>query len=136
MRRIATIRATGDGGVRGSLQNRLCGAGARRLKRPAPDSSCFRHPEQLSPQLAVSFQRRISAPSLKGPNPCQLHALQKSFPPPPKIFEDATEKSVARATDTLKGVKSAWVKDQKVTAKDGKIIEYRVGLKVTFVLND
>ena len=53
-----------------------------------------------------------------------------------KSFEDATEKGVARATDTLKGVKSAWVKDQKVTVKDGKITEYRVGLKVTFVLND
>ncbi len=51
-------------------------------------------------------------------------------------FEDATQKGVARATDTLKGVKSAWVKDQKVTVEDGKITEYRVGLKVTFVLND
>jgi len=53
-----------------------------------------------------------------------------------KSFEDATEKGVARATDTLKNVKSAWVKDQKVTVENGKITEYRVGLKVTFVLND
>lgn len=51
-------------------------------------------------------------------------------------FEDATQKGVERATDTLKNVQSAWVKDQKVTVKDGKITEYRVGLKVTFVLND
>ena len=53
-----------------------------------------------------------------------------------KSFEDATEKGIARATDTLKNVKSAWVKDQKVTVEDGKITEYRVGLKVTFVLKD
>ena len=51
-------------------------------------------------------------------------------------FEDATQKGVDRAVSTLKNVKSAWVKDQKVTVVDGAITEYRVGLKVTFVLED
>lgn len=51
-------------------------------------------------------------------------------------FEDATQKGIQRACDTLKNVKSAWVKDQKVTVENGEITEYRVGLKVTFVLND
>ncbi|EFL88995.1 dodecin family protein [Ahrensia sp. R2A130] len=51
-------------------------------------------------------------------------------------FEDATAKGIERACSTLKGVQSAWVKDQKVSIEDGKIAEYRVGLKVTFVLND
>jgi flavin-binding protein dodecin len=53
-----------------------------------------------------------------------------------KSFEDAIEKGIARAVTTLKNVESAWVKEQKVTVKDGTIAEYRVDLKVTFILND
>ena len=51
-------------------------------------------------------------------------------------FEDAVEKGVKRASKTLKNVQGAWVKDQTVTIKDGKISEYRVVLKVTFILED
>ena len=54
----------------------------------------------------------------------------------PTSFEDATAKGVERACSTLKGVQGAWVKDQKVTIEDGKITEFRVDLKVTFILND
>ncbi len=51
-------------------------------------------------------------------------------------FENAIESGIARANKTLKNIKSAWVKDQEVVVNDGKITEYRVTLKVTFVLND
>ncbi|MEQ8658517.1 MAG: dodecin family protein [Hyphomicrobiales bacterium] len=51
-------------------------------------------------------------------------------------FEDAIQQGVARAAKTLKNVEAVWVKDQKATVRDGKIVEYRVGLKVTFVLED
>jgi flavin-binding protein dodecin len=51
-------------------------------------------------------------------------------------FEDAVVSGVARANKTLKNVRSAWVQDQKVTVDGGKISEYRVTLKVTFVLED
>ena len=51
-----------------------------------------------------------------------------------KRFEDAVEVGVERASETLKNVEGAWVKDQKVIIKGGKISEYRVVLKVTFVL--
>ncbi|MBC8072754.1 MAG: dodecin domain-containing protein [Deltaproteobacteria bacterium] len=51
-------------------------------------------------------------------------------------FDDAVTTGVARANKTLKNVKSAWVQDQKVTVEGGKISEYRVTLKVTFVLED
>lgn len=51
-------------------------------------------------------------------------------------FEDAVQKGVARASQTLQNVRSAWVQDQEVSVVDGKISEYRVALKVTFVLND
>lgn len=53
-----------------------------------------------------------------------------------KSFDDAIASGVKRASKTLKNVSSAWVKDQDVTIKDGKISEYRVKLMVTFVLKD
>lgn len=53
-----------------------------------------------------------------------------------KSFDDAVHKGVARANKTLKNVRSAWVKDQNVSVRDGEIDEYRVTLKVTFVLKD
>jgi len=53
-----------------------------------------------------------------------------------KSFDDAVENGIERASKTLKGITGAWVSDQKVTVKDGKIDEYRVVLKVTFVLDD
>jgi dodecin len=51
-----------------------------------------------------------------------------------KSFDDALEQGVARACETLKNVEGAWIKDQKVVIKGGKIVEYRVVMKVTFVL--
>jgi flavin-binding protein dodecin len=53
-----------------------------------------------------------------------------------KGFDDAVAKGVKRASKTLKGVTSAWVQDQQVVVEDGKITEYRVNLKVTFILQD
>ena len=53
-----------------------------------------------------------------------------------KSFEDAVQQGIARANKTLKNVKGAWVKDQKVTVDNGAISKYRVTLKVTFVLED
>ena len=49
-------------------------------------------------------------------------------------FDDAVKQGVARATETVSGVSSAWVKDQNVLVEGGEIVEYRVTLKVTFVL--
>jgi dodecin len=53
-----------------------------------------------------------------------------------KSFEDAVQQGVSRASDSLADVTGAWVKDQKVTVKNGKVVEYRVQMKVTFVLKD
>ena len=54
----------------------------------------------------------------------------------PKSFDDALQQGVARATKTLRNVRSAWVKEQRVDIRDGKIAEYQVNLMVTFVLDD
>ncbi|UJF24506.1 dodecin family protein [Suttonella sp. R2A3] len=53
-----------------------------------------------------------------------------------KSFDDAVKEGVKRANKTLKNVKSAWVSDHSVEVEKGKIIAYKVRLKVTFVLND
>lgn len=54
-----------------------------------------------------------------------------------KSFEDAIQLGINRATKTLDKVQGAWVKDQEVGVDDnGKIVEYRVRMKVTFILKD
>ncbi len=52
----------------------------------------------------------------------------------PKSFEDAIEKGIERADKTLDKVKGAWVNEMKVEVENGKVVGYRVNLKVTFVL--
>ena len=53
-----------------------------------------------------------------------------------KSFEDAVAQGVSKAADSLHDITGAWVKDQSVKVVDGKVVEYRVSLKVTFVLKD
>lgn len=53
----------------------------------------------------------------------------------PKSVEDAIQNGIARACKTLKNVQGAWVQDTKIEVKDDKITEYRVTMKVTFVLD-
>jgi flavin-binding protein dodecin len=53
-----------------------------------------------------------------------------------KSFEDAVRNGIKRASKTLNNITAAWVKDQQVMVKSGKVTEYRVCMKVTFVLND
>ena len=49
-------------------------------------------------------------------------------------FDDAVKVGVERATQTVRNVSGAWVKEQKVEVTDGKITSYQVVLEVTFVL--
>jgi dodecin len=54
-----------------------------------------------------------------------------------KSFDAAIQEGIARANKTLKNVKSAWVKDFEVTVNaKGQIAEYRILMKVTFILTD
>jgi flavin-binding protein dodecin len=54
----------------------------------------------------------------------------------PKGFDEAIAEGVARAAKTLRHVKSAWVKEQRVEIDNGRVVEYQVNLLVTFVLDD
>jgi hypothetical protein len=51
-------------------------------------------------------------------------------------FDDAIDKGIKRASKTLEGITGAWIADQEVLIKDNKIKEYRVKMKITFVLKD
>ena len=51
-----------------------------------------------------------------------------------KSFDDAIRQGVAKASETLENVSGAWVMDQSVKVKKGKIVEYIVRMKLTFVL--
>ena len=53
-----------------------------------------------------------------------------------KSFDDAVKKGIKRANKTLDGIRSAWVKEQSVVVDDGEVTEFRVTLKVTFILKD
>ncbi len=67
--------------------------------------------------MAVAKVTEISASSSKG-------------------FEDAIQAGIARASQTLENIRGAWIKDFKVVVGNGKVTEYRVRMKVTFVLKD
>lgn len=53
-----------------------------------------------------------------------------------KSFEDAIATGITRANETLSNVSGAWVKSQKVEVTNGVVTEYRVTMKVTFILKD
>lgn len=54
----------------------------------------------------------------------------------PTSFDDAVNSGIARASKTVSNIQGAWVKEQKVTVENGQIVEYRVTLKITFILTD
>lgn len=51
-------------------------------------------------------------------------------------FDDAVKKGIARASETLENVAGAWIQDQEVRIKNGAIEEYRVHMKISFILNE
>ena len=51
-------------------------------------------------------------------------------------FEDAIKKGLERAEKTIRNIRSAWIKEQQVRLKQGKITEYQVNMLITFVLED
>ena len=53
-----------------------------------------------------------------------------------KSFEDAIQQGLARASKSLRNIRSVWIKEQYVRCHEGKITEYQVNMMVTFVLDD
>jgi dodecin len=52
----------------------------------------------------------------------------------PESFEAAIREGIQRASDSVKNIRSAWVKEQTVDVQDDRVVAYRVNLKVTFLL--
>lgn len=53
----------------------------------------------------------------------------------PNSFEDAIVRGIQKASQTIQNIKSAWVKEQEVKVENGQLSQYRVMLKVTFIVN-
>ncbi len=51
-----------------------------------------------------------------------------------KGFEDAVQQGILKASESVKNIRGAWVNEQKVDVENGRIVRYRVNLRVTFVL--
>ncbi|NWK73373.1 dodecin domain-containing protein [Acinetobacter cumulans] len=52
-----------------------------------------------------------------------------------KSFEDAIQSGITKVSETVKNIQGAWINEQKVVVKDNKISEYRVNLKISFVVD-
>ncbi len=52
----------------------------------------------------------------------------------PKSFEDAIQDGIQRASESVENIKGAWVNEQQVVVEAGKVVNYRVDMKVTFVV--
>lgn len=53
-----------------------------------------------------------------------------------KSWQEAVENAVKEASKTVKNIRSVWIKDQDALVKDGKIAQYRVITKITFMVED
>jgi hypothetical protein len=53
-----------------------------------------------------------------------------------KSFDDAIEHGIQRACKTCEDIRGAWIKEQKLVLDGGKISEYQVDMKVTFVVHE
>lgn len=49
-------------------------------------------------------------------------------------FDDALKQGLARAGETVSDISGAWIKDQSVVVEGGKIVEYRIAMRITFLL--
>ena len=53
----------------------------------------------------------------------------------PDSFEDAVQQGIAKASETVEGIRGAWISEQKVRVENGRISAYRVDMRVTFILH-
>jgi len=51
-----------------------------------------------------------------------------------KSWEDAARLAVSKASNSIDGISSAWIKDQSVTVEDGEVKKYRVTMKLSFAV--
>jgi flavin-binding protein dodecin len=77
----------------------------------------------------------VKVRALQRRNPMSVAKIIELSAESTKSFEDAIQNGITRASKTIHGIKSAWVKEQHLVIDNGKVSLYRVDLKVTFVLD-
>jgi hypothetical protein len=87
------------------------------------------------PPRSVGNQPRIGSAHNTKEGPMSVAKIIEISCESSKSFEDAIVQGIARASKTIHGITSAWVKEQHVVVQKSKIKLYRVDLKVTFVLD-
>jgi dodecin len=99
------------------------------------------HPRAARPEafgalaLAPSFwQKRLGLPVMPWEATMSVARVTEIISASDQSFEHAVREGIERANQTLENIKEAWVASQRVVVESGKIVEYRVTLKVTFVL--
>ena len=53
-----------------------------------------------------------------------------------RSYEDAIREAVEWASSTLRNIRSVWVKEFEAVVENDRVSEYRVLVKVTFVLDE
>ena len=84
--------------------------------------------------MYVTYPLHINQPAQTGETAMSVARITEITSSSKKSFEDAVKQGVKRASETLQGITSAWVADQEAKVKDGEVVEYRVRLKITFIL--
>lgn len=52
----------------------------------------------------------------------------------PTSFEEAVKTGIEKASESLRNIKGAWVSEEKVDVENGKVVAFRVTLRISFVL--
>jgi dodecin len=110
-----------------------------------PDAAVRRHPAALrsgrgslkgirADGLACRRWQRRSGSTMPWEAIMSVARVTEIISSSDQSFEHAVKEGVERATQTLENIKEAWVASQKVVVESGQIVEYRVTLKVTFIL--
>lgn len=50
-------------------------------------------------------------------------------------IEAAVRDGIAKASETVNGIEGAWVKGTKAIVRDNKVVEWRVTIKLTFIVS-
>ena len=88
---------------------------------------------EISPALTVRYKRKLSIIRRQTMSVAKVSEISATST---ESFDDAIRRGLARASKTLRNVKSAWIKEQYVRVVDGRPSEYQVNMAVTFVLED
>jgi len=84
--------------------------------------------------ISASFQAAGETAKSQGGSDMSVAKVVEINAASPQGFEDAMKNGIERASKTLTGIKGAWVQEQNVIVENGKIKEYRVNMKITFLL--